>query len=61
MQQAHKVTFTGDGGAQQFALVLEGNPHDEGVLKLLVWQGGDGWAEKSSVPHGDASKGYTWH
>lgn len=61
MHAAKKVTFTGDGGAEQFALVLEGNPDEPGALKLLVWEGTSGWSEKSSVPHGAAGEGYTWH
>jgi len=59
----HKVTFSGDGDppAQQPALVLEGDASGMGALKLLVWQGSDGWTEKTSVPHGSDVQGYTWH
>lgn len=60
MHTAHTVTFTGDNDAQQYALVIEGNPKDQGTLKLVVWES-PGWNEKSSVPHGSATQGYTWH
>lgn len=61
MHPVTKVTYTGDGGAQQFALVLAGDQEAEGNLDLLVWQKIDGWSEKQNVPHGSAEQGDTWH
>jgi hypothetical protein len=58
----HGVTFTGDNNAQQPALVFGPKPASGATLdKLIVWQGSDGWAEKTSVPHGSAEQGFTWH
>ncbi len=60
MAATEQVTFTGAAG-EQFALVLDGDPHGTGTLQLLVWQGTEGWTEKHDVPHGKAGDGLTWH
>lgn len=60
----YEVMYSDAGGQQRHALVLghEGEPSGgETLNKLLVWQGADGWQERTSVPHGSAEQGATWY
>jgi hypothetical protein len=61
MHAAHHVTYTGDQNQQHYALVLEGDPKESGTLKLVVWEGVNGWNEHGDVPHGSTTQGDTWH